>query len=252
MCALLTFQQNNFPPTGQHSRYSDPSHYHRFQYDNISFQQDKYDLGKTIGRRYVEPLKNESIDEPDANVKRNMVSRMSSHDDKSSKRSNWSEGSGHSNSTVHLTHQPSSANPATNANTDQFNWTDMPMDRVLRIESPHFRLPSKPSLLKKLSDSSYVASGESQQPTSQPHASDELRSQLPWSYFGARGNGPRKSFVELREDEELPPVPVPDYTMNLSRMKDGRPVNGDRKSAAPPKKFINPKRGTANELDSSR
>lgn len=244
-------EQNHFPPTAQHSRYSDPSHYHRFQYDNISFQQDKYDLGKTIGRRYVEPLKGESIDEPDAaNVKRNMASRMSSADDKSSKRSHWSDDSGHTNSTVHLAHQPAHATGPD----EPFNWRDMPADRVLRIERPHFRLPSKPSLLKRLSDSSYVASTSESTPVATvPHTSDELRSQLPWSYFGAGANVPRKS-LQLREDEELPPVPVPDYTMNLSRTKGGhgQQPNGDRRSAAPPKKFINPKRGTSTEGDSSR
>lgn len=207
-------------------------------------------MGKTIGRRYVEPLKTESIDEPDAHVKRNMPSRISSNEDKSSKRSNWSDDSGHSNSTVHLAHQQ--AQHINNPN-EPFNWRDMPMERVLRIDRPHFRLPSKPSLLKKLSDSSYVTSGESSNAATLPHTSEELRSQLPWSYFGAGGgNLPRKSFSELREDEDLPPVPVPDYTMNLSRMKDGRPLNGDRKTAAPPKKFINPKRGTPNEFDSTR
>lgn len=221
----------------------------------MSYQQDKYDLGRTIGRRYIEPLKTQSIDEPDNNVKRIVVSRNSSNDDKLSKKSTWSDDSGHSASTIHLAklNYPANASGSiSNQNGKPFNWRDLPSNAVLKIERPHFRLPNKPSLLKKLSDSSYVLPDETNnQSTSVQYTGAELRSQLPWSYFGAQSDAlkPKKSFIELREGEDLPPVPVPDYTMNLSR-KEPRAYNHEnRKSsaAAPPKRFINPKKGTTLE-----
>lgn len=51
------------------------------------------------------------------------------------------------------------------------------------------------------------------------HAPAELRGQLPWSYFNSRDDAPKKAFTELREDEDLPPVPVPDYTLHFPRSR---------------------------------
>lgn len=50
---------------------------------------------------------------------------------------------------------------------------------------------------------------------------EELRGQLPWSYTQAREDitGPKRTFVNLKADEELPPVPVPDYTLHFPRVK---------------------------------
>lgn len=231
----------------------------------MSYQQDKYDLSRTIGRRYIEPLKGEKVDEPDNhNTKRMAISRNSSNEDKSSKKSSWSDDSGHSTSTVHLAQTASmaaSSNGAGSRNTDgkasSYNWREMPTDAVLKIERPHFRLPHKPSLLKKLSDSSYVMQTEEPQPHSVQYTGEELRGQLPWSYFGARSDvikAPKKSFVELRDDEDLPPVPVPDYTMKLPPRDGGRPVtiSGGERRIIPAKKFINPKKGATREHERSR
>lgn len=56
--------------------------------------------------------------------------------------------------------------------------------------------------------------------TSSMKAAEELRGQLPWSYFKARDDVPKKKvFNELNEDEDLPPVPVPDYTLHFSKTK---------------------------------
>lgn len=251
--------QSHFPTTEQRSRYSDPSYYHQYQYDNMSYQQDKYDLSRTIGRRYKEPLKGETIDEPDNHTKRMAISRNSSHEDKSSKKSSWSDDSGHSTSTVHLaqTSMAASSNGGSrnnDAKSMSYNWREMPTDAVLKIERPHFRLPHKPSLLKKLSDSSYVPPPEElPHHQSVQYTGEELRGQLPWSYFGARSDviKPKKSFVELRDDEDIPPVPVPDYTMKFPR--DGRPVTGgSERRSMPAKKFINPKKGATQEHERSR
>lgn len=48
---------------------------------------------------------------------------------------------------------------------------------------------------------------------------EELRGQLPWSYFKPRDDVPKNSFKELNEDEELPSVPVPDYTLHFPKTK---------------------------------
>lgn len=217
----------------------------------MSYQQDKYDLSRTIGRRYIEPLKDESIDEPDNHNKRLAISRNSSNEDKSSKKSSWSDDSGHSSSTVHLaqTNLAVNSNASRNYDGNSYNWKEMPTNAVLKIERPHFRLPHKPSLLKKLSDSSYVTPSEETHQHPIQYTGEELRSQLPWSYFGARSDviKPKKSFVELRDDEDLPPVPVPDYTMKFpSKNRSAR-----ERRPVPPKKFINPKKGTTKQTDRS-
>lgn len=247
----------------------------------MSFQKDKHDMGRSIGRRYIEPLKGETIDEPDNHIKRTAHSRNSSHGDRSSKKSAWSEDedSGNSNSTVHLTQatMASNSNGLKHNHGKSYNWKEMPADAVLKIERPHFRLPHKSSLLKKLSDSSYVMPDDQQQQQQQPHpqpqpqplqhqhhhlhshpsntqyTGDELRGQLPWSYFGARSDvvKPKKSFIELRDDEDLPPVPVPDYTMKFSPKE--RSLSTGERRPVPAKKFINPKKGSAGrDLDRSR
>lgn len=235
----------------------------------MSYQQDKYDMGRNIGRRYIEPLKDESLNESDKHIKRTAISRNSSHEDRASKKSSWSDDSGHSTSTVHLTAQTnmgstaSGSNKAGPTNEKSYNWKEMPTDAVLKIERPHFRLPHKSSLLKKLSDSSYVVPDEQQQTHPHPHphpahtsqyTNDELRGQLPWSYFGSRAEvvKPRKSFLELRDDEDLPPVPVPDYTIKFPQKERATSASGSDRRPVPPKKFINPKKGSTGEHDRSR
>lgn len=55
--------------------------------------------------------------------------------------------------------------------------------------------------------------------------SDELRSQLPWSYFGPRDAPmkPKPKQDPVAEEElEMPPMPVPDYTLHFGKM--ARPV----------------------------
>lgn len=257
---LISFQ-NDFAATHDRSRYSDPSHYHQYQYDNMSYQQDKYDLSRTIGRRYVEPLKDNSIDQPDS--ERRPKSRMSSSEERSSKKSSWSDDSQHSASTLHLT-QVNASQKRKSPNTDasqHHSWREMSADGQLKIERPHFRLPNKPSLLKKLSDSSYTMPDESKNSShSPPYAGDMLRSQMPWSYFQPQTDAthhsvtvsgmikPKKSFTELRDDEDTPPVPVPDYTMNVTQNRhSSQPtISSSSKKPRPAKKFINPQRGAPN------
>lgn len=263
ICYNLISFQNEFPATHDISRYSDPSHYHQYQYDNMSYQQDKYDLSRTIGRRYVEPLKDNSIDQPDS-VQR-PKSRMSSSEERSSKKSSWSDDSQHTASTLHLT-QVNAAQKRKSPHVDatqHHSWREMVADDQLKIERPHFRLPNKPSLLKKLSDSSYVVPDESNSAHSPPYAGDLLRSQMPWSYFQPQTDSthhsatvsgmikPKKSFSQLRDDEDTPPVPVPDYTMHVAQNRhSSQPKisssSSSSKRSRPAKKFINPQRGAQN------
>lgn len=55
--------------------------------------------------------------------------------------------------------------------------------------------------------------------TSSMNAPEELRGQLPWSYFKARDDIPKRAFMDLNEDEELPRVPIPDYTLHFPKTK---------------------------------
>lgn len=50
-------------------------------------------------------------------------------------------------------------------------------------------------------------------------APEELRSQLPWSYFKSRDDIPKKAFTDLDEGEDSPSVPVPDYTLHFPKSK---------------------------------
>jgi len=61
--------------------------------------------------------------------------------------------------------------------------------------------------------------------SSSVRAPDELRSQLPWSYFKPRDQAPKKAFDHLEENEDAPNVPVPDYTLHYG--KKGRSNLGD-------------------------
>jgi hypothetical protein len=54
-----------------------------------------------------------------------------------------------------------------------------------------------------------------------------LRGQLPWSYFKARDDVPKKAFTELNEDEELPAVPVPDYTLHFPKNRRANMSDSD-------------------------
>lgn len=86
----------------------------------------------------------------------------------------------------------------------------------ISIERPHLR-KTPPAVLPKPVRADVVTSISATDPHAPPP--EELRGQLPWSYFKNPTDitGPKKTFTQLRDDEDLPPVPVPDYTLHFPR-----------------------------------
>lgn len=92
-------------------------------------------------------------------------------------------------------------------------------EKRLSIDRPHLQpaKPPKPQMHNKLNSEIANARTDSRHSFNNPPA--ELRGQLPWSYFSSRDDvsGPKKTFSQLREDEDAPPVPVPDYTLHFPK-----------------------------------
>lgn len=80
------------------------------------------------------------------------------------------------------------------------------------------RVSKQPSIVEERRPESRNASNKVDR-NSSINAPEELRGQLPWSYFKARDDVPKKAFTELDEGEELPPVPIPDYTLHFPKSK---------------------------------
>lgn len=102
----------------------------------------------------------------------------------------------------------------------------------ITIDRPHLRsssgqsrpaVPPKPNRDSSVSPNPDTARNSNQIAAAAPPP-EELRGQLPWSYFKSPSDitGPKRTFTHLRDDEDLPAVPVPDYTLHFPR-KD-RPV----------------------------
>lgn len=179
----------------------------------MNYQQDNYDLSRNIGRRYMEPIKSEPVD--DAKTKSSTRIQVNGN---SSTLNSWNTTrvipKGNFNrqqkSSQQLQQQPPPQQPQSQQQSQppqsKFSnelanpWREMDDGTVLKIERPHFRLPNKPSLLKKLSDASYSTAAADDQQLHSPttsHSTDELRSQLPWSYFHGRDEAlPRKTFSQ--------------------------------------------------------
>lgn len=91
----------------------------------------------------------------------------------------------------------------------------MEQQRMSGERPPHLR-KTPPAILPKPIRADVVTSI-----SADPHSAppEELRGQLPWSYFKNPTDisGPKRTFTQLRDDEDLPPVPVPDYTLHFPR-----------------------------------
>ncbi|KAJ9580427.1 hypothetical protein L9F63_024403, partial [Diploptera punctata] len=101
---------------------------------------------------------------------------------------------------------------------------DTPMDPQEpwrnRVEINDANAPPDPEAGRKQAERN-----ESQRSNSAGKTPEELRSQLPWSYYRPRDAPLKPKLKPTREVvvEEMPPVPVPDYTLHFG--KNPRPSN---------------------------
>ena len=76
------------------------------------------------------------------------------------------------------------------------------------VDEDRFEKPENRSSLSKIDRSSSI------------NANEEIRGSIaPWSYFKSRDDTPKRVIKDIQEDEDLPPVPVPDYTLHFPKTK---------------------------------
>lgn len=76
------------------------------------------------------------------------------------------------------------------------------------IDEERFERPENRSSFSKVDRSSSI------------NANEEIRGSIaPWSYFKSRDDTPKRLIKDIQEDEDLPPVPVPDYTLHFPKTK---------------------------------
>lgn len=156
------------------------------------------------GRRRLEPLKGRESPESPGNV-----SNVTNAKDKTK---NFKLENIHLSEDKHNQRSPSH---------DKVSYLGEYEQKRLSIERPHLNSskPSKlPNTFNELNQEATKPRTDSRQSLNHPPPA-ELRGQLPWSYFKSRDDvsGPRKTFTQLREDEDVPPVPVPDYTLHFPK-----------------------------------
>lgn len=190
------------------SRYIDPVGY---QPNNIpEYNRPSQIVYPMAGRRRLEPLKGrESPVRSDDESFNGNISNVS--DAKESNKNTKSENI-YSSHDKHNQRSPS---------TEKGSYLGEYEQKRLSIDRPHLS-SSKPSKLPKtISELSNEVSKPrpDSRHSAHNHPPAELRGQLPWSYFTSRDDvsGPKKTFTQLREDEDVPPVPVPDYTLHFPK-----------------------------------
>lgn len=200
--------QKSSAPVQNRSRYEDVNP-HPYQYDNHTYQSDnqynqpvsalKAQPVLTTERRFLEPLKGgESEDSASSRASpANETSRDSSY-------------VGYGRIPARDSRRPKEEDPH---------------PAILRHTKPAYggslSRDEKPVVRKTYSDANRFS--QQQVPP------EELRSQLPWSYFQSRHEVKRpKKIQEHSNDEIPPPVPVPDYTLHF-------PKKGRQGPPPPPK-----------------
>lgn len=179
------------------SRYTDPAQTHPYAYDNQQYRRSptpEYQMPR-VASHIQEPKKyNPSAPRFDPNE--NKMETVSSLND-------------------YTMYTPVSNNR--NSKQESIRSTKPEPVRNSKPEPPPVsQKPVKP-ILKSQTVAALVKEEEKRISVNPPA---ELRGQLPWSYTNNREDisGPSKrNMVQLREDEDLPPVPVPDYTLHFPK-----------------------------------
>lgn len=154
------------------------------------------------GRRRLEPLKGRESPESPGSVSNVIDARDNTK-----------------NSKLENTYSLQDKHNPRSSSIDKMSYLGEYEQKRLSIERPHLN-SSKPS---ELPNPFSVLKNEATKPRTDARQSfnppSELRGQLPWSYFKSRDDvsGPKKTFTQLREDEDAPPVPVPDYTLHFPK-----------------------------------
>lgn len=182
------------PPQPAQSRYTDPAQNHPYAYDNQQYRRSptpEYQMPR-VASHIQEPKKYNNPSAPRFDPNENKTNTLSSLDD-------------------YTMYTPISS---TN------NRTSKPESiRSSRPEPPPVaQKPVKP-ILKSQKVSDLVREEEKRSSLNAPPPA-ELRGQLPWSYTNNREDlsGPgKRNLVEIRDDEDLPAVPIPDYTLHFPK-----------------------------------
>ncbi|XP_059614452.1 uncharacterized protein LOC132260397 [Phlebotomus argentipes] len=188
--------QKYVAPVQTRSRYEDANP-HPYQYDNHTYQAEPVSALKpqpivTTERRFLEPLKGGESEDSASHSRSTEISPEHSRD------SSY-VGYGRISNDRRHPREEEPHNPV-----------------IMRHTKPvggSLNRDEKPQIRKTYSDATRF---------SQQAPPEELRSQLPWSYFQSRHEVKRpKKIPEQSNDEIPPPVPVPDYTLHFPRK--GRP-----------------------------
>lgn len=187
------------------SRYSDPVGY---QPNNIpEYNRPSQIVYPMTGRRRLEPLKGR--ESPDESSNGNIANVTDSKDNAM-------------NFKLENIYLPQDKQNPRSPSNERTSYLGEYEQKRLSIERPHLN-SSKPSKLPKtineLSNEATKPRPDSRHSHNPHNPPAELRGQLPWSYFKSRDDvsGPKKTFTQLREDEDVPPVPVPDYTLHFPK-----------------------------------
>lgn len=244
------------------SRYNDASLSNQYQYDNNGFTQEPLQMNQiqqpnqryvasggnymfVSEKRYLEPLKGGVAPRSEDGMSSRLSNPRSvdSVDDVSRASSNLGTRSQLSDRTIDYENEP--AERLSYLSGDSMFTENSRKTNGGRSTAEPPPVAMKPSLVKQYVQSQPVNQNaqyfrqhqqireeEPQARTSYQTPPDELRSQLPWSYFVDRDemSMPQRQRVD---DEPLPPVPVPDYTLHFPRRERPPTKPKPKKATAP-------------------